>query len=146
MAEKRMSVFKAKKVKICIFLILTTIIYIWRDILKKNVTNDVLVYSGGQLFWTCKSLTSDSYCTRYGETSLNLMFRVNTPEFQCLSHWQKHIFCRWTFLIKVLVLNPISKVDSEFLLHWRKHFFDEYSLKGLKCSNFVQIFRWKNKL
>jgi len=42
MAEKRIVCFQSKKVKLCSFFIfLTTIIYIWRDVLKKNVmTND----------------------------------------------------------------------------------------------------------
>jgi len=50
MAEKRIVCFQSKKVKICsFFLFLTTIIYIWRGILKKIVTYDFLVYFGAQL-------------------------------------------------------------------------------------------------
>ena len=40
MAEKRIVCFQSETVNICIFLFLTTIIYVWRDILKKNVTNN----------------------------------------------------------------------------------------------------------
>ena len=51
MAEKRMVCFQSKKVKICIFFLISNNYYIYiylKRYFEKFVTNDFFVYSGGQ--------------------------------------------------------------------------------------------------
>ena len=57
MTEKQIVCFQSKKVKICSFYFLSNNYYIYlKRYLKIFVTNDFLVYSGGQLLSSCGSI------------------------------------------------------------------------------------------